>query len=102
MGCQAVGQFGGLLTPLRGRGVVRVKADQKGCGAGGQDRPHKSVPFSEEAIVFSSASQLKYNHNRHFVLPVEKVIIHSWQPEIEGGVDWLRAAFSGDYGKLLV
>lgn len=59
MGWQPTGPFGGSLMTPQGRGVVGVKADQRGCGAGGQDRPHKSNPFSEEAIFFSLAIRIK-------------------------------------------
>lgn len=52
MGCQPTGPFRGSLMTPQGRGVVRVKADQRGCGASGQDKAHKSEPFSEEAIFF--------------------------------------------------
>lgn len=72
MGRRPVGPFGGSLMTLRGRGVVGVKADQRGCGARSQDRGHKSLLFSEEAIFYYFSprpSELKYNHNRHIVLP---------------------------------
>lgn len=59
MGWRPAGPFGGSLMTPEGRRVVGVKADQRGCGAGGQDRAHKSSPFSEEAIFFHFAIRIK-------------------------------------------
>lgn len=49
----------GLSNDPLGSGVIGVKADQRGCGASGQGRVHKSPPLSEEAIFFPLAIRIK-------------------------------------------
>lgn len=82
------------MTP-KGRGVVGVKADQRGCGAGSQDRAHKSSPFSEEAIFFHLPSELKYNHNRHIVLPPVCKGYNSKLADRAGRLGWVVEDFWG-------
>lgn len=93
MGRQPTGPFGGSLMTPQGRGVVGVKADQRGCGAGGQDRAHKSSPFSEEAIFFRLPSELKYNHNRHIVLPPACKGYNSNLADRTGRLGWVVVDF---------
>lgn len=80
------------MTP-EGQGVVGVKADQRGCGAGGQDRANKSQPFSEEAIFFHSPSELKYNHNCHIVLPPVCKGYNSKATDRFGRLGWMVVDF---------
>lgn len=49
MGWEPDGPFWSFLMTPKGRGVVTVKGDQKGCGAS------KSHPFSEEDIFVNPA-----------------------------------------------
>lgn len=75
------------MTP-KGRGVVGVKADQRGCGASSQDKAHKSNPFSEEAIFFHFSIRIKIQSQSSHCARWQcaKVIIQSQQTEREVGL----------------
>lgn len=75
------------MTP-EGRGVVGVKADQRGCGARGQDRAHKSSPLSEEAIFFHFAIRIKIQSQSSDCAPasVQRFLFKASRQSWEGGL----------------